>query len=374
MKICIVGGIFLKGGTRSSYIKSTPETILEDGLRAAGHEVTTLSHYDDVDYSRFVLIHVHHLSYGALRLAADPGGKPFLFTLHDGSYMMGIPPTRYHSATLRYINNRADAIISLSNGEADHQRKYFPGHPTIPSVVIPNGISSVLYPFAARNPQPHTPWKLLFCAQLLPIKNADILIKAVAQLKHPVELSLAYQTALLEPELKLLAASLGIADRVHFLGKVDPAELAALHKTHDLFVLPSSTEALPSVITECMYSGLPFIATPVGGVPEQTNGFGHLLQKRTPEDLAAAIHHVFNNYSEYVAKSQAMSNHARAMYSISSMIERHIDLYEQVASKPPVRSKGGLLNFAVRTAVRQRGTRGPGKAAAWAHLPQGATK
>src|ERR1041385_7321002 len=92
MRICLIGGIYLKGGRRSSYVQSTPETTLEDGLRRAGHEVTTLSHYDDVALEQFDVVHVHHLSYGAVRLASDPSGTPFVFTPHDASLMNGVAP------------------------------------------------------------------------------------------------------------------------------------------------------------------------------------------------------------------------------------------------------------------------------------------
>src|SRR5258708_6501231 len=85
MKICVIGGIYAKGGAPSDYLKITPETTLAAGCRAAGHEVTTLSHYDETDFQRFDVVHVHHLSYGALRLATDPSPTPFPFTPHDTS-------------------------------------------------------------------------------------------------------------------------------------------------------------------------------------------------------------------------------------------------------------------------------------------------
>jgi hypothetical protein len=61
MRICIIGGIYAKGGAPTDYLKITPETTLAAGCRAAGHDVTTLSHYDEVDFERFDVVHVHHL-------------------------------------------------------------------------------------------------------------------------------------------------------------------------------------------------------------------------------------------------------------------------------------------------------------------------
>ena len=85
MKIGIVGGIYTKGGARKNYIAISPETVLEAGLRSAGHEVTALSHYDDGSFDSFDVVHVHHLSWGATRLASDPSRVPFVFTAHDAT-------------------------------------------------------------------------------------------------------------------------------------------------------------------------------------------------------------------------------------------------------------------------------------------------
>lgn len=352
MNICLIGGIY---GT-PHYLRVTPETTLEAGLRGAGHQVTTLGHYGQLDFSAFDLVHVHHLSYGALRLACDRSATPFVFTVHDASQLNGASPGFVRDRALRFILARADRVVSLSRREAAFRLER-QGLAPEQSAVLPNGIEASRFTPVRRNGAGHqTPWQLLFAGQLIPLKGCDLLLRALARLDLPTELTLVYQTAELESELRALAASLGIAARVHFRGRLDPGELAALYQRSDLLVLPSATEALPSVLTEAMLSGLPFVATDVGGIPEQTAGFGRLIERRTVDELTAAIREVLGQYPAFARQANAMSEHARRTYSIDAMIERHLALYGEVAGRPARRHRAILRpgNLVARTLLECR--------------------
>ncbi len=361
MKICLVGGIYNKGGARSNYLKITPETTLETGFREAGHEVTTLSHYDEADFSKFDVVHVHHLSYGALRMAGDPSSTPFLFTPHATSHMAAGSLSRTRRLAMRYVFSCVDAVVSLSNMEAQGAREAYSFEGAV-LTTIPNGIDVTKYNYRRVNRAGQgAPWQMLFSAQLIPIKRCDVLMRAMASLKYDCELTLVYQNPQIEKELKAFAASLGLANRVHFRGKVDPQELAALYQQSDLLVLPSETEALPSVITEAMLCGLPFVASAVGGIPEQANGFGVVLEDRSMEKIAEAIAHVFENYGRYQADGEAMSQYARKTFAIDTMVNRHLALYEQMIGVSPRRhsSRFSAPRTIARVAARWMGTAGP---------------
>jgi glycosyltransferase involved in cell wall biosynthesis len=92
-----------------------------------------------------------------------------------------------------------------------------------------------------------------------------------------------------EAELKALASSLGIREKVHFLGfRRDIAEvLAAL----DVFVLPSLREGFGLALVEAMCSRLPVIASNVGGIPEIFGGteIGELIDPESVNNLASAM-------------------------------------------------------------------------------------
>ncbi|NLI56859.1 glycosyltransferase family 4 protein, partial [bacterium] len=66
----------------------------------------------------------------------------------------------------------------------------------------------------------------------------------------------------------------------------------------DIFVLPSLSEGFPVVVLEAMASGLPVVATNVGGLPEiiQENKNGFLVEPQNPRDLAKKILFLLNPF------------------------------------------------------------------------------
>jgi glycosyltransferase involved in cell wall biosynthesis len=90
--------------------------------------------------------------------------------------------------------------------------------------------------------------------------------------------------------LEFLCKELSIADRVSFLGIVEPGLIGDLYQTHDLFVLPSQREGCPNVVSEAQSFALPVVAFDIPGMKEfvrETNGI--IVSKRDPEMLAYAI-------------------------------------------------------------------------------------
>ena len=89
--------------------------------------------------------------------------------------------------------------------------------------------------------------------------------------------------------MRQLAASLGLAGVVHFLGP--RPDVPDLLNAMDIFVLPSYSEGMSLALLEAMAAGLPVIATAVGGTPEVvTDGEnGLLIPPRDAEALAGAL-------------------------------------------------------------------------------------
>jgi glycosyltransferase involved in cell wall biosynthesis len=331
VNICIIGGIYGKSASFRKTAQYTPETLLEAGLRSQGHSVTTLSHYDIIPNRRFDVVHVHHLSWGAVRAACLDSGARFVFTPHDPRALCGRLSLLRQFAT-RFFMSRADAVIALSETEAAFQRRTYDLRHTM-HAVIPNGIDLDTYRYVPHGaPARDEPWRLLYVGQLNQQKQVDVLLNALARSPANVELSLAFHVDTLRPELDKLAAGLGLASRVHFLGPQPPQALASLYQAAHLFVLPSAGEALPSVVTEAMACGTPVVATRVGGIAEQLGPYGFLVSPGDADELAGAIRQVLERYPHYAEQGEAMSRSTRGRFSVEQMVDRHIHLYEELLS------------------------------------------
>lgn len=91
--------------------------------------------------------------------------------------------------------------------------------------------------------------------------------------------------------LEGIAKGLGIEDRVDFLGRVDPSELAELYSSCELFILPSAQEGFGLVFIEAMAAGKPIIAARAGAAPEvvEDGQTGLLVEYGDDAAIAAAI-------------------------------------------------------------------------------------
>jgi glycosyltransferase involved in cell wall biosynthesis len=103
-------------------------------------------------------------------------------------------------------------------------------------------------------------------ALMRPEKNHRLLIESFALARHTygnIRLRLL-GSGRLEPELRALVSKLGLNDVVEFCGYSH--DVAGFLGSLDIFVLPSSTEGQPLSLIEAIASGLPVVATDVGGV------------------------------------------------------------------------------------------------------------
>lgn len=108
---------------------------------------------------------------------------------------------------------------------------------------------------------------ILFVGNLLPVKNPELLLRAFARVTPPARLVIAGKGPLRQA-LEALAASLGIAERVTFLGPQLAPQIAGQMRFADVLCMSSLNEGLPNVVIEAMASGLPVVATNVGGIHE----------------------------------------------------------------------------------------------------------
>jgi glycosyltransferase involved in cell wall biosynthesis len=102
---------------------------------------------------------------------------------------------------------------------------------------------------------------ILFCAKLQPWKRPLDLLRAFALATIPNSALVFAGEGPLRSSLETEAASLGITDRVHFLGFVNQSQLPSIYTASDLLVLPSEYEPFGVVVNEASCCGCPVIAS-----------------------------------------------------------------------------------------------------------------
>ena len=158
--------------------------------------------------------------------------------------------------------------------------------------VIPPPVSA---PEALPERVENTPPRLLFTGQLIRGKGVDQLLRALPLLHHDYRLMVAGEGNQ-RPELERLAATLGIADKVSFLGWV--AEPEKLYTLCDIAVFPFFwQEPFGLVGPEALVRGMPVVAFRVGGVGEWLvdgeNGFA--VPPRDISAFAAAVDNLLSD-------------------------------------------------------------------------------
>jgi glycosyltransferase involved in cell wall biosynthesis len=135
------------------------------------------------------------------------------------------------------------------------------------------------------------------------------------------------------PELERLAAELGIADRVLFLGvRLDvPAIMAAL----DVYCLPSHYEGMPLSIMEAWAAGKPVVATDVSGIRElvQHGSTGYLVPPDDSAKLAEGLSAVLQDPALAHSLSLSGQTLALARCGIQDMVNRYATLYLELSGR-----------------------------------------
>jgi glycosyltransferase involved in cell wall biosynthesis len=126
-------------------------------------------------------------------------------------------------------------------------------------------------------------------ARFTNVKNQSLLIDAFSKVREQinnVKLILVGDGELRNLVEKKVAQN-GLSDVVEFTGNIQ--NVAEKLRSADVFVLPSHYEGLPLTILEAMASGLPIIATNVGGVPDIVKDNGFLFKDNDLNGLVAAM-------------------------------------------------------------------------------------
>jgi glycosyltransferase involved in cell wall biosynthesis len=135
---------------------------------------------------------------------------------------------------------------------------------------------------------------VLFVSSLWPYKNCDGLLRAWALVRDKLagrQLAIvgAGRDEKYTASLHSLAAELGIADDVVFVGGVKLEETVDFYRAADVFVYPSLNETFGLPILEAMASGCPVVTSDSSAMPETAGGAAVLADPSQPASIARAI-------------------------------------------------------------------------------------
>ena len=110
------------------------------------------------------------------------------------------------------------------------------------------------------------------------------------------------------------------------------ADIPELMRAFDLFVLPSIAEGISNTILEAMATGLPVVATDVGGNPElvEERQTGMLVPAASPAAMANAIHSYLCDRAKLGRHGQTGRLRVETCFSIEAMVKNYLSMYDTV--------------------------------------------
>lgn len=236
---------------------------------------------------------------------------------------------------LRRILRRADRIIATSP-------QYIQSSPHLSQVadkcvVIPLGIDLERFQKARKEEvkelrSKYSPPLLLFVGILRYYKGLEYLIRAM---RHVNARLLVVGSGPMAQAWQSLAADLGLAHKIFFVGRVEDEDLPAYYQACDLFILPAShrSEAFGTVQVEAMACGKAVICTELGTGTSYVNVDGEtglVVPARDADALARAINRLLSDEASRAQMGERGKKRAMQEFSHEVMIDRVLALYESL--------------------------------------------
>ena len=218
-------------------------------------------------------------------------------------------------------------IACISEVTAEELVRWCPGV-TEKISVIPNGIPLDAFenaqPATLANLPNHVA-RLIFVARCHPQKDHATLLKALAAV--PDAHLFLVGDGPLRPSLEQMARSLGIRDRVTFLGW--RTDVAAVLKASDIYVHSTHYDGFGIAAAEAMAAGLPVVVSDVPGLAQVVGGAGILFPPGDDKTLAQHLNALIKSPEKQREMARASLQQAR-QFSIENTVDRCIRMYESV--------------------------------------------
>ncbi|MDA0768466.1 MAG: glycosyltransferase, partial [Verrucomicrobia bacterium] len=239
------------------------------------------------------LVHAFGMETGSGTIALRSGFPVSCFVqgILEKLYPLFPPRALGEVAAERWCESRAVRRIRWFVAENEWAREWVLScNPAARVTLIPHSLRNDFLAKAA----PTYEKRVLSVGGLTRIKGMDTIIKAFARIKDKEAKLCLVGTGPLMQELKKLAQSLGVGERVEFTGNLDTERVIAQMNRASVFVVASRVDTSPNVLSEAHAIGLPVIGTKGGGIPEMIEeGLdGYQVEVDGFEEMALRMDHL----------------------------------------------------------------------------------
>lgn len=192
--------------------------------------------------------------------------------------------------------------------------------------VIPNMIDQNFQPTTQNRAE--SPFKILYVGNLSKAKGVDYLIKSLLYTPSDIRLHIVGSAADTRVKyLKRLADKIGVDNQIEFAGNIPYESVMNCYAKADLFAHPGIwPEPFGRTILEAMQSGLPVVATNLGGPKDVIQNEKLLCEPQDPESLAKSIKFVRNSETDI---GNINKKYVEKNYSPDKIIPEIIDVYRR---------------------------------------------
>ena len=262
------------------------------------------------------------------RLAATLAGVPVVFTAHGWAFTDGVPKKerKLYELIEKIMAFFGDHIITVSEYDRDLAIKAGVGNPN-KITAIHNGMPDRAAP--VRSERMGTV-RLMMVARVGPQKDHARLLRALWACAD-MDWMLDFIGGGDDLELRTLAQQFEIHDRVNFRGERDDVP-DLMDKQADIYLLISNWEGLPRSILEAMRSGLPVIASNVGGVAEAVldGDSGFVVPAGQDPALIMALRKLIADPEMQLSMGRKGREHFEQNFSFTAMATKTFAVYESV--------------------------------------------
>lgn len=277
------------------------------------------------------LIATHSSKTGILgRIASKISKTPCTFTAHGWSFSETVPqPSRgIYQFIEKLVEPLSDRIICVSH--CDRSLGIKAGMQCDRLLTIHNGMKDISESLKAE-PSQSNPVKIAMVARFARQKDHPSLIEAFQHLDG-AELILVGDGPQL-PEIQALVDRLQLEEKVRFLGfRQDVAEILA---GVQIYTLISHWEGLPCTIIEAMRSGLPVVASDVGGVKEiiEDNRTGYVIPYGNRDLLTQRLAELVADAGLRTQMGSFGRQRYESQFKFESMYAKTLEVYRELALK-----------------------------------------